>query len=66
MFSDQVKYVRTKLSLSQSKLASLLGVSYATINRWENTRHIPSQLAQSSFYEFCESNFIDVDKLKHL
>lgn len=66
MFSNQVKHVRTQLNMSQKKLASALGVSFATINRWENSRNEPSKLAQNSFYEFCESNFIDISELKKL
>ena len=64
MFSDQVKYVRNQLKLSQKKFADLLGVSFATINRWENSKNEPSQLAKNSFYDFCENNFIDVEELK--
>ena len=35
-FSEQVKYVREKLFLSQEMLAKELGVSFATVNRWED------------------------------
>lgn len=66
MFCDQVKYVRQLLKMSQSKLAQTLGVSFATINRWENSKNTPSKLAQVSFYDFCENNFIDVEELKKL
>lgn len=66
MFADQVKFVRKQLKYSQKKLADSLGVSFSTINRWENLRHEPSQLAKNSFYEFCESNFIDVKELKKI
>lgn len=66
MFSEQVKHVRKILDYSQDKLAQILGVSFATINRWENSKNTPSKLAQKSFYDFCESNFIDVEGLKKL
>ena len=66
MFSNQVKMVRSQLGLSQKKLAEILGVSFATINRWENSKNDPSKLAQNSFYDFCENNFIDVEELKKL
>ena len=66
MFSEQVKYVRNILDYSQDRLAQTLGVSFATINRWENSKNVPSQLAQKSFYDFCESNFINVEELKKL
>lgn len=66
MFADQVKYVRKQLKYSQKKFAELLGVSFSTINRWENLKHEPSQLAKNSFYDFCESNFIDVNEIKKI
>ena len=66
MFANQVKAVREQLGISQKKLGEILGVSFATINRWENSKNTPSQLAQNSFYDFCESNFIDTEELKKL
>ena len=66
MFAEQVKYVRKQLKLSQKKMAELLSVSFSTINRWENSKNCPNKIAQNTFYDFCESNFIDVNKLKEL
>ena len=65
-FSKQVRYVRKHLGLSQKQLAHALNVSFATVNRWENTKVSPSNLAQKTFYEFCENNSIDEEKLKRL
>lgn len=65
-FPEQVKYIRKKLYLSQKELAEALNVSFSTINRWENSKVIPSNLAEKAFYDFCESNFIDLEKLKEL
>ena len=59
-FSEFVISVRKKLNLSQTQLAEAINVSYATINRWENGRVIPSNLAVRSFYDFCENNFIKI------
>lgn len=53
-FSEQVKAVRTALNLSQEELAHALGVSFATVNRWENRKTNPSKLAQRQFEQFCE------------
>jgi len=53
-FSEQVKAVRTALNLSQEELAHALGVSFATVNRWENGKTSPSKLAQRQFEQFCE------------
>lgn len=62
-FSAVVKKVRLELKLSQQQLAQAINVSYTTINRWENGHVVPSNLAQKSFFDFCESNFIDVSHL---
>lgn len=62
-FSEKVKYVRTELKLSQEDLARELGVSFATINRWENGSYNPSRLAKKAFDDFCkENNIVDEDK----
>lgn len=61
-FSEKVKYVRMKLYLSQKALADKLGVSYATVNRWENQEKKP-QLAQlGKFNSFCEENNIKFEE----
>ncbi len=55
-FSEKVKNVRTELKLSQEELAHQLGVSFATINRWENGSYNPSRLAKKAFEDFCKEN----------
>ena len=40
------------MGLSQEELAHALGVSFATVNRWENGRTAPSKLALRQF-EHC-------------
>jgi DNA-binding transcriptional regulator YiaG len=52
-FPEQVKDVRQQLQLSQEELAHALGVSFATVNRWENGKSAPSKLAQRQFDLFC-------------
>jgi len=49
-----VKEVRRQLALSQEDLARELGVSYATVNRWENGQSKPSKLAKAQLDAFCE------------
>lgn len=48
-----VKEVRRQLSLSQEGLARELGVSFATVNRWENEQSKPSRLAKAQLNAFC-------------
>jgi DNA-binding transcriptional regulator YiaG len=52
-FPETVKEVRRQLALSQEELAHALGVSFATVNRWENGKTVPSKLAQRQFEQFC-------------
>ena len=40
-FKRLVKELRTKLIITQEELADLLGVSFASINRWETGKHEP-------------------------
>ena len=61
-FAEQVKYVRTKLKLSQEDLAHELGVSFATINRWEKGSYNPSRLAKKAFEDFCLRNSIKLNE----
>ncbi|MHB8707558.1 MAG: helix-turn-helix domain-containing protein [Desulfuromonadales bacterium] len=53
-FPAQIKEVRQQLGLSQEELAHALGVSFATVNRWENGKTVPSKLAQRQFEQFCK------------
>lgn len=53
-FSDKVKYVRMKLELSQESLAKELGISYATVSRWERENREPQMATLGKFYNFCE------------
>ena len=57
---ELIKKIRTSLSMSQSELAELLNISFATVNRWENGRAVPNKLAQSTLYELCKTNHVPV------
>ena len=61
-FADKVKYVRNQLNLSQEKLASLLGVSFATVNRWETGHSMPIYKTQQSFNALCKENNIKFEE----
>jgi len=53
-YTALVKKVRKQLALSQEDLARELGISYTTINRWENGQSKPSRMAKVLFDAFCE------------
>ena len=53
-FSEKVKYARMKLLLTQEALAKELGVSYATICRWEKDNREPQIVSQGKFTPFAK------------
>ena len=58
-FGLLVKHVRKELGLSQEQLARKLNISYSTVNRWENGKSQPSQMAKELFHGFCKNNNVD-------
>ncbi|MEW5867007.1 MAG: helicase-related protein [Bacillota bacterium] len=44
-FPTRIKKLRARLGLTQMRLAELMGVSFASVNRWENGQSRPSVLA---------------------
>lgn len=57
-FSEQVRYVRGKLYLTQKQLADELGVSFATVNRWESMGKEPQFLTKKKFESYCKTKGI--------
>jgi putative transcriptional regulator len=53
-FSGLVKEVRSQLGFSQEDLAHEIGVSFSTVNRWENGKTNPSKMARNVFKQFCK------------
>ena len=51
---ELIKQIRQYTGLSQSEIANKIGVSFATINRWENGHSDPTRLAQERLFELCE------------
>ena len=46
--------LRAKLDISQEEMAKYLNVVFATINRWENGRAIPSKRHMLQIDELCK------------
>ena len=57
-FRARLVELRKEKGLSQVGLAKELGVSYATICRWEKDNREPQIVSQGKFYAFCESKGI--------
>ena len=50
---EKIKFARKKQFLSQESMAKELGVSFSTLNRWENGVYEPNYAAQKAFHDFC-------------
>lgn len=55
---ELIKKIRRYTRISQQELADYLGLTYTSINRWENGHAIPTKLAQDKLYEYCAINQI--------
>ncbi len=56
-----VKELREKLIITQEELAQLLGVSFASINRWETGKHEPTIKIRRKIVQLCKENNIKVE-----
>lgn len=59
--SKKIKEIRMFNFLSQEEFAQKLGVSYATVNRWETGKTIPNIKAMKRLNEYCKQEGIDCD-----
>lgn len=41
-YGKMIKKLREKMTLSQMEFAEVLGVSFASVNRWETGKHEPT------------------------
>lgn len=61
-WSKITKDLRNKLLLSQTEMASLLGISFASVNRYENGKHDPTIKVKRRIKDLCLENKIDIEK----
>jgi transcriptional regulator with XRE-family HTH domain len=50
-YAKLIKELREVLIISQTELAEMLGVSFSTVNRWENGKHEPTIKAKKKLRE---------------
>lgn len=53
-----IKRIRDTLLVTQVELAEMLGVSFATVNRWEKGHHEPTITQKRKIREFCHKHRI--------
>ena len=60
-FSEGIKKIRWKAFLTQEDFAKEIGVSFATVNRWETGKTKPNLKTMKLIDDYCKRNDIDFD-----
>lgn len=60
-FCDDIREIRQKCFLSQETFAKELGVSFATVNRWESGKTKPTYKTMKLIDDFCKNRSINFD-----
>lgn len=64
--SEIIKTIRLELNLSQEGLARELHVGFSSVNRWENNKSKPNQIARYALIELCKKKNLDQDLISLL
>ena len=59
-YKTMIITLRNKLILTQEEFAKLLGVSFASVNRWERGHHGPTTKAKRKIVELCRKNKVEL------
>lgn len=65
-FCNEIKDIRQKCFLSQEAFAKELGVSFATVNRWEAGKTKPTYKTMRLIDNFCKNHNIAFDIRREL
>ena len=63
-YADGILKLRAKLNLSQEELAKILGVSYISVNRWENDKYAPTKIVKVKLIQLFEDNNIELKEVE--
>lgn len=64
--SEIIKTIRSDLKLSQEGLARELHVGFSSVNRWENNKSKPNQIARYALIDFCKKKNLNKDLISLL
>ena len=60
-YSKDLKKLREKMLLTQTEFGNLLGVSFETVNRWENGKYEPTRMVKERIKIICEENNVNLE-----
>ena len=63
-FADAILKLRAHYNMSQDDFAKFLGVSFTSVNRWENGIHEPTKLAKVKIINLLKENNIEVEEVE--
>lgn len=55
-----IKEIRLMAQMNQEQFANALGATPLSVNRWENGKTVPNNMAQMQLFEFCKERNIDL------
>jgi len=61
-YEKLVKKLRDKLIMSQEEFAAFLGVSFASISRWENGKYEPTIKIKRRIVELCKEYNVELEE----
>lgn len=59
-FKVIVKNLREKMLVTQEELAEILEVSFASVNRYENGKTVPTMKVKRKIVELCKKNKVEL------
>jgi len=62
-YQKAVKDLRDKLIMTQAEFANMLGISFISINRWENGLNRPTTAARKKIVHLCKENNIELKEV---
>ena len=62
-YSKAILELSSKLNISQLELANMLGVSFQSVNRWENGHFEPTKIVKVRLLKLFEENNIILEEV---
>lgn len=63
-FSSEIKNFRLSRLMNQTEFGNALGVSFTTVNRWENGKARPNIKTMKALKQYCEENNLSYEPLE--
>ena len=60
-YAEAIKALRKKMLITQTELATMLGVAFVSVNRWENGAYEPTMKAKRKLSTLFKENGISME-----